>query len=217
MKVSREEFRKENLRENGLNAKMVWVALAIFVTTELIAIVGNNLLGRPWSLHYSISRHVGFSFWSSMIFAVGNFVVSALVGQYLWKVGEKWRMPRGFYYLVVVMVVGLLGLSFCPLGIADVGTKVGMVSNFHQVFSRLMFLMMLMVAMMLALHLRTNEATRVVCMVFVTYGIICMVGMLCGLEWFEQLVLVWETLFFVIFMALLLILPYGLKIEHKRD
>lgn len=209
------KFTQESLKRNSLKARLIWGTLAIFLSTELAAVIGNNWLGKPWSLHYSISRHVGFGLWSSMLFALGNFCVAMLVGKYLWKVGEIWRMPRGFYYLVIMMVVGLLGLSFCPLGIADVGGKVSAVSNFHQIFSRMMFLAMLLVALMVTFNQRTNEATRMVCMTFVTYGIICAVGMLWGLEWFEQRILIWETMFFVLFMALMLVLPYGEKVKKR--
>lgn len=213
MNMRWERVKKDNIENTGLDVRLVCGALVIFVMTEILAVVGNSLLGRGFSLDRSISRYVGFGLWSSLIFALGNFVVAFLVSKYLWKVGAVWRMPRSFYYLVVTMAIGLIGLSFCPLGIADVNGEVGMVSHFHQVFSRLMFLMMLLVAIAITLNQRTNDAIRTVCMVFVTYGIICMVGMLGELAWFTELMLVWETMFFVLFMGLMLILPFG----RKRD
>ncbi len=202
---------RREIKRNDLKARLVGEALAIFILTEGLAVLGNGLAGKGFMLNRSISRYVGFGLWSSILFALGNVGVSYVIGKYLWRVGEIWRMPRMFYYLVVLMVVGLVGLSLCPLGLADLNGQLGVVSTLHQIFSRLMFFMMLCVTVMIMLNQQTRERVRKICMVFVTYGVICAVGSILHLEWFEAQVLIWETMFFFLFMLLLVTLPRGEK------
>ncbi len=207
------EKQVESRAKRSLNPRLIWAVLLIFVGTEMLAVVFNGILADNFVWNRSISRYVGLGMWSSILFALGNFVVAALVGQYLWKVGEVWKMPRGFYYLIILTVVGLLGLSFCPLGIADRGAELSMVSTLHQIFSRLMFLMMLVIAVFLAFSRHTNEGMRVYCMMFVAYGITCAIGSVGMMAWFDNAVLIWETLFFVLFMLLIAIIPFGEKLR----
>lgn len=191
----------------GLQKWLIGYAFLIFIVTAWSAIIINSAIRVGWRLDYSISRYVGSGAWSSVLFAVGNLLVAGFIGGFLWKLGEMWRLKRWFYYVVVVMVVGLLGLSFCPLGICDFAGRISTVSWLHQVFSRLMFVMMLLVAMMIAWQSRAGIVARLVGSCFVAYGIVCAMGMLCHQSWFEQRVLIYETLYFVFFMAFLLILP----------
>lgn len=204
-----------HVKNRSLNPRLIWAVVLIFVGTEMLAVMFNGILANNFVWNRSISRYVGLGLWSSILFALGNFVVSALVGRYLWKVGEVWKMPRGFYYLIVLTVVGLLGLSFCPLGIADHGTEISIISTLHQIFSRLMFFMMLVIAVFLAFSRRTNEGMRVYSMMFVAYGITCAIGSVGMMAWLENAVLIWETLFFVLFMILIAVIPFGKKRSKK--
>lgn len=134
-----------------------------------------------------------------MLFAAGNLFVSAFIGGFLWRLGENWKLKRWFYYVIVVMVVGLIGLSFCPLGICDFDGKISTVSWLHQIFSRLMFVMMLLTVMIIVWQQRAGVVARMVGGFFVVYGIVCAMGMMCHQSWFEQRVLIYETLYFMFF------------------
>lgn len=205
------ERSSEKLEQRSLDPRLIWAVVLIFVSTEVLAVIFNGLAVDNFVWNRSISRYVGLALWTSILFALGNCLVSALVGRYLWRVGEVWRMPRGFYYLIILTVVGLLGLSFCPLGLADSDGNISIVSNLHQVFSRLMFLMMLVIATFLAFSRRTKEGMRAFCMMFVAYGITCAIGSVGAMPWFENGVLFWETMFFVLFMILIMVIPFGEK------
>lgn len=90
---------------------------------------------------YSISRYVGREAWSAVIFALGNLVIAWQIYRYVrlaWEdYGKVWLM------LARLMLVGFVGLSFCPLGLFDeVYGNYGAVSVMHQIFSRGMFVMM---------------------------------------------------------------------------
>lgn len=193
--------------EKGLQKWLIGYAFLIFIATAWSAIIINSAIKVGWRLDYSISRYVGSGVWSSVLFATGNLLAAGFIGGFLWKLGEMWRLKRWFYYVIVVMVVGLLGLSFCPLGICDFAGNISTVSWLHQIFSRLMFVTMLLAAVIIVWEPRAGTVARLVGGYFVAYGLVCAMGMLCHQDWFEQRVLIFETLYFVFFMAFLLILP----------
>ena len=197
--------------EKVLHKWLIGCAFLIFILTAWSSIIINSMMGVGWRFDYSISRYVGSGVWSSVLFAAGNLFVSAFIGGFLWRLGENWKLKRWFYYVIVVMVVGLIGLSFCPLGICDFDGKISTVSWLHQIFSRLMFVMMLLAVMIIVWQQRAGVVARMVGGFFVVYGIVCAMGMMCHQSWFEQRVLIYETLYFMFFMAFLLILPQSEK------
>lgn len=78
----------------------LWLALAVFLTTATLGVVINSFVfGRGLSLDRSISRYVGYETWSAILFALGNFLVVAMVGKYLWKLG---RIGICFGYIIIV-------------------------------------------------------------------------------------------------------------------
>ncbi len=186
-------------RKGGL-----WVALVTFLVTATLGVVINSFVfGRGLSFDRSISRYVGYETWSAVVFALGNGLVVAMVASYLWRLGEAWKMPRVYYYCAFLMAVGLIWLSACPVGYCDIGGRKSVVSLFHELTSKTMFIMMMLVAAMLAGNRRASAGTRAVCVAYVVYGIFCVTGYLTEGSWFEPLVLVYESTYIVTFPLVL--------------
>mgnify|MGYP001054451178 FL=1 len=181
-------------------------ALIIFLVTSLAAVILNSfMMGYGLEVERSISRYVGFEIWSSVIFAFGNFFAAGATGAFLWCLGELWELPRVYYYCVIVMVLGLIGLSLCPIGLFDMGGEKSIVSLIHELASRTMFIMMMVVAGLLALRPYGTRGSRVVCWVYVVYGLFCVVGYLTKGSWFIPYCLFFETFYIAAFVLVLLV------------
>lgn len=188
-----------------LKKRGLMLGLGLFFIVEVAAVVINSLLQRSFRVDWSISTYVGLQAWSAVVFAGCNCVVAGLYGTYLWKLGEKWEMPRLYYYTCFLLLLGLIGLSFCPLGYFDVGTEVSLISMLHQMNSRMMFMMMLMVATMLAGRSGNSARSQVGLASFILFAFVCLAGYMMGGEWFSSFFMVYETLYLVWFVAALLI------------
>lgn len=187
------------------NSGLIAAALATFLATAFTAIlVNSSIMGHGFHLEYSISHYVGLETWSAVMFTIGNFFVAAFFGVYLWRLGEAWGMPRLFYYLIVVMVVGLLMLSFCPSGYFDVeGGSKNLITWIHEISSRTMFIAMMLMAALIAVWKKAGAMAHAVCVAYVVYAIICIAGYFTQGEWFVQELMIYETVYLASFMIML--------------
>lgn len=193
----------------------MWGALAIFALS-VVLIVAVNSFGHGFHIWYSISRYVGLETWSAILFALGNLVVGILMIYYLYWVGGKIGATRGYYWLIVIIVMALLGLSACPIGYFDLPGEAyasSAPSIIHECCSRVMFAAMLIVAAVFALRERESLQTRIGCGIFLIYGIFCVAGYLAHAEWFRGAMLVFESLYLIGFMVMCLI--YGKEIARN--
>lgn len=189
----------------------------VFLTTALAAVILNSfVLGYGLNVERSISRYVGFEVWSSVIFACGNFFAAGATGAFLWRLGELWKLPRVYYYCVMVMVLGLVGLSLCPIGLFDVNGQKSIVSLIHELSSRTMFVMMMVVAGLLAIRPYGTRTSRILCGVYVVYGLLCTIGYLTHGSWFIPYCLVFETGYIAAFVVVLLA-QKDKRIEQKQS
>lgn len=188
-----------------MNKKPMLLAFVIFMVTSGLAVLVNSLLGAGLRFDYTISRYVGLETWSAVIFALGNFVVAGAILYYLYGVLQDWGMPRLAYWCVVVMLVGLIGLSVCPIGYFDpVGARYGtsVISLIHGLCSRIMFMTMMVMMSIVALCAMASRKTRALGVMFVIYGLACLCGYMTRAGWFIDTVLISESLYLIGFMAL---------------
>ncbi len=186
--------------------KWMWVGLAVFLLTASAAIVVNSLAcGHGFVVSRSISRYVGFETWSAVLFALGNFVATGTTMAYLWGLGEKWKMPRIYYYMTFLMGLGLVCLSVWPVGYFDTEAGKSIISYAHEISSRTMFAMMLLVAIMLVFR-RTysSKKSRVIAALYAIYGVACMLGYFTGGGWFISYFMFYEGFYIAAFILMLM-------------
>lgn len=185
-------------------SKYIVTALGVFLVTAFAAIIINStVFGHGFHLEYSISKYVGLETWSAVVFAIGNCFVAGMFGKYLWKLGEAWNMPRVFYYLIIVMVAGLIGLSFCPSGYFDMDGQKNLITWLHEICSRVMFLAMMAEAALIAIWEKAGRLAHAPCVAYVVYAIICIIGYFTEGKWFLPLLMVYETVYLTVFMVML--------------
>ncbi len=192
------------------------VALVAFCLTATMAVVINTLIGYGFHLEYSISRYVGLEFWSAAVFTAGNCLATAMTCRYMWQLGEDWKMPRIYYYCAFLMAVGLIWLSLCPVGYCDTAEAKSLVSYLHEISSRTMFLMMLLVSTMLAGAPKASALARGVSTGFVVYGVFCVTGYFTQEEWFLPLILIFESMYIIGFVIVLMCQTDRKVISRKK-
>lgn len=151
------------------------------------------------------------------MFALGNFLVVALVGRYLWKLGDKWHMLRIYYYCAFLMCVGLILLSIFPVGYFDVvangAVEKSVISFAHEISSRTMFIAMMLMAAMLAGNWRASARTRAACMAYLVYAVFCVTGYLTDGSWFTPLILIYESVYIATFPLVLIVCQTGKELR----
>lgn len=184
-------------------------AIGIFLFTALMGIILNStVMGYGFHAEYSISRYVGLETWSAILFGLGNVVTMVLLLYYLYEMGENLKMPRIYFWLVVLMAAGLIGLLSCPVGYFDLpGAPYASSapSKVHEIGSRLMFLAMLVSEMIVLSSGLIDKRTRIFSVVFVIYGLICVFGYLTKATWFLNALVFFEMMYLLSFMVICLV------------
>ncbi|MBR5408893.1 hypothetical protein IK112_03060 [Candidatus Saccharibacteria bacterium] len=185
-------------------AKMILVGTGLF--TAMLAIILTIYIVRDGNfyLDYSISRYVGRELWSAIFFAVVNFVLVWLVWEYLkqlWpKYGQAWRV------VMIIMLVGFVGLSLCPLGLFDANYgDYGVISILHQIFSRSMFFFMAIAAGIAGWKQKQNKWIFGLCLAYVICAITMMI-MSFTAKIFWDFNFIFESVYIYLFYALLILL-----------
>lgn len=193
---------KTKMREISFAEKVpIFRALGLFVLVSTLIIAIISFMRHRLRVDFSISRYVGLEFWSVILFAMANIVAASWIGRYLYEIGQLWRMPRVYYWLVIGVAVTLIGLSICPLGYFDRYAGMGGASIVHQITSRMMFIFMALVVLTIICNRYVGWQTRVVGVIFLCYMVICMIGHFLDLEWFSGHFLIFEALYLISFMV----------------
>lgn len=176
-------------------------AMAVFLGTSMLAIAINSTVFRHgFNISWSISHYVGLEPWSAIFFTIANIFVAILTGKYLWQLGEVWKMPKFFYILIVVLAANLIGLSIFPVGMFDQGGTTSTISLLHNLTSRTMFIVMMLLAAMVVLCRRANTTAHIVNVLFLMYAVFCAVGFISEDYWFMPAVMIYETFYLFFFM-----------------
>ena len=186
------------------------LAIGIFLTTATAAVAINSL---RYGLHlnYSISRYVGLETWSALTFGLGNIIGATFIARYLFAVGRIWKLPKWCFWVVVVMAVGLIGLSLCPLGYFSVRGLGTVPDRIHEICSRTMFLCMIVVTGIVMMLRAVKPGVRLLCVLFVLYGLFCVFGYFSKIEWFLGHLLIFESSYIIAFMLT------GLSFQSKMQ
>jgi len=172
------------------------LAGGLLFATSLLAVVVNSF-GYGFHLDYTISRYVGLETWSALLFGLGNVVVAWFSWKFLLWIQAECEIPKWLMVILAgIFIVGLLGVSVCPMGYFDEpGTTYGssVPSFIHNRCSRVMFFSMLMLIVVVATKLKMEGWLKVATAVYVVYGLICVVMFLAKMSWFNGLILIFES------------------------
>ena len=202
-----------------LKKPSIGLALApvIFAFSQVI------ILGYYWlfggylgDLTLTISRYVGLELWSSILFAGCNILIAVLLFRYFWSV-RKVFSPLWFI-LSLIEVVGFVGLSFFPhVNFVSPETKEFFV-NIHIGFARTMFVAMFLMGLerLRIAKLKDSMATKAT-LAFLLYGVIYITGYSAKWDMMWNTMLIWETGYIYVFMAMLILTRKNRRIKKSID
>ena len=165
--------------------------------------------GRLPEISNSISRYVGMTWWSATIFAIGNFLICFEVWRYFLNVIPRRKLSLIILVPIVLMTIGLIGLSVCPLGLFDSApSEPSIVSRLHELFSRLMFLSSIVTAFIASLYFaRSKKSILIAGLLFVAYGLFYVYSYVNQTYLIQHYFYIMEELFLYGFFAFLFMLP----------
>ena len=182
--------------------KLLWIAIAIF-TAEILGIIGYYWIneGYAGNISLTISRYVGLTPATSILFLIGNIIISVIAVLYMVDSGIKkfsWRFGYGAFALCLMM------LSICP------HTPEGEQLIFtHRFFAAGLFLALALIAFVTT-GLTKNKLARGFCYLYVLYGFHFLIARLNNLPYLMDSILIWETAY-LYGGFIVMLLPSGSK------
>lgn len=192
------KIRKKFLGGLGLSLLCLVVIVALQWTV--------GAYGTP-RMDMTISRHMGATWWSALIFLGCNLTIAPIIMKYIIEVWRYLKLPKIWLFLGIMSVVGLVGLSFCPIGLFDASVEeLGVVSVFHQIFSRGMFLAMWAMALVTVVELWSVRRVRW-WLIFLAYGAFYVAFFAAAPEVLRPADLIFESIYLYGFFMALYLLP----------
>ena len=188
-------------------------AIIIFIMTFLGILFMHNITGLAGlNLNYSISKYVGLTSTSSIVFLIANSIVACLT----WHELRQILTNKTQRVLMILIIACLIGLSICPVGLYDYTVPEPVIlgrtpiSFLHVIFSRVMFILM---AIFSAYTFYLNDfkhkyksITTKVSLGFTVYAVACVVCYLFFPTFFWEFDLIFESVYLLGFFAVLLVL-----------
>ena len=182
------------------------------VVISVIVLSHSFLEGYGFHLDYTISRYLGMTFWSAILFLATSIISSVAILKFILKFKKEHEMNSLWFVFAILMLAGLLGLSFCPIGLFDeVYGEFGIVSLCHRFFSITMFSSSIAFAGLSFLRLK-EKSTRINLATFAVYGTIVAVSYVMNIPFLMNYIFIFEGLFLIWIMAIL----YNLSRIRKK-
>lgn len=181
-----------------------WVNFFLIVLTHVVTGTAGV------HLDYSISKYVGLTFPSAIVFLIVNIAVSIAMWRYM-----KPKIENGAQrILLLYIIVTLTGLSICPIGLFD---KIipepiifgrTLISFMHVITSRTMFVAMAAFALLTfylgkskSLHDKNTQKT---CLAFFIYAMITTVVFMFFPQVFWAIDIIFESVYIAFFFIAIL-------------
>ena len=181
--------------------KLVILAMTIFWINFIVILFSHLLTRTDFHLDFSISKYVGLTFESSIAFLIVNVLVSIAIFYYL---APKLKLTSQ-KILLAIIVITLVGLSFCPIGLFDniIQTPIILgrtpISFLHVLFSRTMFVIMAVFSLITFLFGEWRKLykmpTLAANLIFVIYAAFCILIYVFFPEFFWTFDLIFESIY----------------------
>ena len=167
--------------------KLLWIAGSIF-TLELLVIIGYYWIFQEYAGNtmLTISRYVGLSPATILIFLAGNLAVISCIVLYMFNSGIKKTAWRALIY---VYAVCFLALSICPHV-----QEGGQIVFIHKFFAAGVFLSLLLEAIV-TIGMTENKLARAFLFAFIIFAVCVCMGELNDLAYHNANKLIFETLY----------------------
>jgi hypothetical protein len=198
---------------------MIKCIIALTIAQVSSALIHLLIDGRMPVIGESLSRYVGKAWWSSLILAASDFFAAYQLIRYGREINAVHKMPKIWWVCGACLIIGLIGLSLCPLGLFDANfNNPGIISNCHEFCSRFMFVSMISVVLGIAITFGyKSKITLAACLTYLAFSCFFVGGYIADLSIYNSIFFVWENLFLYGFFLTLLTVPSALKVESEAD
>lgn len=197
----------------------VRIAFLVFMIVTFVIVFSHSFL-EGFGLHfeYTISRYVGLTYWSAILFLICNLNLGGLIFRFLREIMAKWKMSKVWWICAVFMILMLILLSCCPVGLFDENWgDFGVVSLIHRFSSKAMFVAALFTAFETIVKFRKSRTVKIAGILFIFYGLFCVGSVLSDFSVFNQYILFFEWGFLVFYLVFLLMIPEFSKKNKELD
>lgn len=181
----------------------------IIVSVSILSIflIQSFLCGFGVHMNYSISRYVGLSPWSAILFLLCNIANFVLIFKALRLLDEKYNFGLLWRIISFIMILALLVLSAFPVGLHDeIWGNFGPVSIVHRTSAGVMFVSAILVMLLSLPKLKQKLHLIIAFVAFAFYGVFFVVGFKFGLSLVTDNMFIPEALFLLLFLLNLYII-----------
>lgn len=192
-----------------VSKKFMRTALALFVSTVVAVIILQSFVfGHGFNMHWSISRYMGTSVWSAIVFAISNLAIIIMMVNYLKRLRKKYGFSKLWFAIVVIMIASFAMLSICPVGLFDANWgDYGVVSTIHRNSSYVLFGAMFAIAIdTLIEHRKRSRLLTIYGIFLLAYAVFSFFGYIYAPHFYIDYILFYEAayiIFNIIFYGLI--------------
>ena len=185
------------------------LAIAVYILVVLVVVLGNSFLcDFDFHTNYTISRYIGLSTWSALLFLMASLAVFYNVLKYVLFLRREHHMNKIWSIVSILTVSALIGVGIFPVGYFDqTFGDFGVVSTLHRSFACAMFCLSIPMIFLTTLHFRHENRFLIPSTIFVVYGLFFVFCYHFQLQFFMNSILFFESAFLAYFLSLLLIIP----------
>ncbi|MDO4760084.1 MAG: hypothetical protein Q4A33_02150 [Candidatus Saccharibacteria bacterium] len=177
-----------------MNKKFIHIATGVFTLNVIVVLALYLVFERGFNLNWTISRYMGTSVWSAILFGLTNLIVIFCVLKYLLRIQKLYKLSSFWGTLVIAMIITYLGLSICPVGLFDpTWGEFGIVSRMHHFFSYTMFVIMAVIVLDTLIEVRRGKSFVIFGASLILYMIGCIFCYKYGTSFFMNNILLFES------------------------
>lgn len=197
----------------------VKIALSTYLLITFIIVLGHTFFdGFGFHFNYTISRYIGLSFWSAILFLLTSIFIFWQIIKYIKTVKDEKRMGKLWWIVSIVTVSALIGVGLCPLELFDsVYGEFGLVSILHRAFSGTMFCLSIIMVLLTALKFLKSKSFLVPSLIYIIYGLFFVVCYSLNLKFFFDFILIFEAIFLTNFYIIMLLIPNMSENKNKTE
>ena len=192
-----------------MNKKLVQLPMFVFTSVVVVVVFLQSVaFGMGFHTDWTISRYMGSSKWSAILFALCNIGIALSVLKYLYNVKREHNLSWFWFLIVIVMILSFMLLSFCPVGLFDEQWgQFGVVSYIHRYSSYTLFVSMILITISTLVEIRRGLAINIFGLFAVVLACISVYCFLTGFDIFNGYVLFFEYAYIMVNLIFYLLIP----------
>ena len=191
------------------NRTYIKTAFFIYLLVTFTIILSNSFIFNfNFHTEYTISRYIGLSTWSAIIFAIASLIIFYNIFQYLKNIKKEHKMNKLWWFISLITIIALIFVGLFPVGYFDqTFGDFGVVSKIHRTSAYIMFCSSILMTFLTTIKFYKERIFRTVSIFFIIYGLLFVFGYAFNVNFFQNTILFSETVFLAIYLLVLYLIP----------